>query len=217
MLYSDWEESKSMLNEGKIGCMVIGSWAVSQFKSAGPNPDNIEFMPFPNVIDGKHYMTVSTDYCYGIASNSGNKTAARAFIDYMINESGYALDNDNLSVVKTDPYPDAFGSMDNVVMLSSRAPSDKDYSTYATLSQQFQPGDPLEIKHVIEAGAGMRDVSFDDIMADWNARWEASRTDEMRLKNRSLGYQCFSTIPLLHCRMQKKNMWRHIRRSELDT
>ena len=145
VLYSDWEESKTMLNEGKIGCMVIGSWAVSQFKSAGPNPDNIEFMPFPNVIDGKRYMTVSTDYCYGIASNSGNKTAARAFIDYMINESGYALDNDNLSVVKTDPYPDAFGSMDNVVMLSSRAPSDKDYSTYATLSQQFQPGDPLEI------------------------------------------------------------------------
>lgn len=195
VLYSDWEKSKSMLNEGKIGCMVIGSWAVSQFKNAGPNPDNIEFMPFPNVIDGKRYMTVSADYCYGIASNSGNKTAARAFIDYMINESGYALDNDNLSVVKTDPYPDAFGSMDNVVMLSSRAPSDKDYNTYVTLSQQFQPGNPLEIKHVIEAGAGMRDVSFDDIMADWNARWEASRTDEMRrslpTKKSELGISVF--------------------------
>ena len=180
VLYSDWDKSKTMLNEGQIGCMVIGSWAVSQSKSAGPNPDNIEFMPFPNMIDGKHYMTVSTDYCYGIASNSDNKETARAFVDYMINESGYALDNDNLSVVKTDPYPDAFGSMDNVVMLSSRAPSDKDYSTYVTLSQQFQPGDALEIKHVIEAGTGMRDISFDDIMADWNTRWEASRTDEMR-------------------------------------
>ena len=72
----DWEKSKSMLNRGEIGCMAIGSWAVSQFKQAGPDGDAVAFMPFPNEIDGKQYMTISTDYCYAINKNSKEKDAA---------------------------------------------------------------------------------------------------------------------------------------------
>lgn len=49
---SDWEQSKAMLNEGKIGCMAIGSWAIKQVQSAGNNPDAIGYMPFPNEVNG---------------------------------------------------------------------------------------------------------------------------------------------------------------------
>lgn len=63
---SDWEQSKEMLNNGKIGCMAIGSWAMSQVKSAGTHGDHIAYMPFPNLVNGQQYMTIMTDYCYAI-------------------------------------------------------------------------------------------------------------------------------------------------------
>lgn len=190
-----WEKSKSMLNDGQIGCMVIGSWAVAQFKDSGPNADNIEFMPFPNTIDGKQFVTISADYSYGIAANSTNKAAAHAFVEYMLDESGYALDRDNLSVLRTDPYPDAFGTMGNVVLLSARgAATDKDYNTYVKLSKNLQPGDVEEIKRIIEAGAGLRDEGFDDIMDDWNKRWESSRTEEMKQDVKSESYQSSAVL-----------------------
>lgn len=84
---SDWEQSKILMNEGKIGCMAIGSWALKQVQDAGNNPDAIGYMPFPNEVDGKQYMTIVTDYCYGINKNSTQKEVARAYIDYMLNES----------------------------------------------------------------------------------------------------------------------------------
>lgn len=177
---SDWEASKVMLNNGQIGCIVIGSWAVSQFKVAGENGENVGFMPFPNSVNGKQYMTVSLDYSYGMAKNSQNKAAARAYIDYMVNESGYALGQDNLSTVRTDPYPDSFGTMENVVMINSYSPSDNTYNTYKQLSSEFEPGDTKEIKRIMAAAAGITDESFEQIINDWNIRWESSRTDDMK-------------------------------------
>lgn len=122
-----WEQSKNMLVQGDVGCMVIGSWAVSQFKEAASDGEAIAFMPFPNEIDGKQYMTISTDYCYGISRNSDNPEAARAYIEYMLDESGYALDHENLSVVKTDPYPDSYGNMEDVILLCNTPASGSSY------------------------------------------------------------------------------------------
>ncbi|MBQ9947539.1 MAG: extracellular solute-binding protein, partial [Oscillospiraceae bacterium] len=39
----DWEGCKKAINDGKIATMVMGSWAVSQFKEAGENPDDIGY------------------------------------------------------------------------------------------------------------------------------------------------------------------------------
>lgn len=100
---SDWEQSKVMLNDGEIGCMAIGSWALKQIQDAGNNSDAVGYMPFPNEVNGKQYMTIVADYCYGINRNSTQKEAARSYIDFMLDESGYALDHEILSLVKTDP------------------------------------------------------------------------------------------------------------------
>ena len=137
----DWEKSKSMLNRGEIGCMAIGSWAVSQFKQAGPDGDAVAFMPFPNEIDGKQYMTISTDYCYAINKNSKEKDAARKYIDFMLDESGYVLDQENLSLVKTDPYPDAYGDMKNVILSSNTAATNVNYSRWESLSKNLNMED----------------------------------------------------------------------------
>ena len=175
----DWEKSKTMLNRGEIGCMAIGSWAVSQFKAAGPDADSVAFMPFPNEVDGKQYMTISTDYCYAISKNSKQKDAARKYIEFMLDESGYAIDQENLSLVKTDPYPDAYGDMKNVILSSDTAATNINYSRWKSLSQNLNMEDNQETARVIAAAAGYTDESLDDIVKDWNERWESGRPKDM--------------------------------------
>ena len=36
-----------MINNGEIGTMVLGSWAIIQMQEAGPNAADIGYMPFP--------------------------------------------------------------------------------------------------------------------------------------------------------------------------
>lgn len=177
---SDWDESKVMLNEGKIGCMAIGSWAMSQVRDAGSDGNSVAYMPFPNQVDGKQYMTIMTDYCYAINKNSTNIEAARCYIDYMLDESGYALDHEVLSIVKTDPFLDSYGDMDNVVCLNNHEASDENYRKWAALSANLNLRDNYEeIKRVIEAAEGKREETFDQIAEDWNKRWESGRTEDM--------------------------------------
>lgn len=191
----DWEKSKGMLNNGQIGCMAIGSWAVKQFKDAGKHGDSVAFMPFPNMVDGKQYVTISTDYNYAINTNSEHKEAARAYIDFMLDESGYALDQECLSVVKTDPYPEAYGNMDNIVLSSNSSATSINYSRWESLSKDLNMEDNTQAARVIEAAAGYSDESFDDIVEDWNTRWESGRPADMEseMEDDTQGHR-FSTI-----------------------
>ncbi len=177
---SDWNKSKEMLNNGEIGCLAIGSWALSQFKAAGNNPDNVLFMPFPNEIDGKQYMTVLTDYSYGVASNSDNKEAARAFVDFMLDESGYAIDGNNISLLASDPYPDAFGDMNNIIILGNQSAYDSSYNIYAKMRNAVDIEGYDVTKRVMEAAGGITNETFEEITADWNKKWEAARPTNMK-------------------------------------
>lgn len=183
-LQSNWDKSKSMINNGQIGCMVIGSWAIKQIKDAGSNKDAIGYMPFPNMINGKQYMTISADYCYGINKNCKDIDAARKYIDFMLDESGYALDREVLSLVKTDPVVESYGNMDNVICLCNNEASEENYKKRLQLSKNLSILDNTdEIQRVIEAALGNREETFDDIIRDWNERWESSRTEDMTYGN----------------------------------
>lgn len=74
---TDWESSKGRINTGEIATMVLGSWAVQQFKDAGPNPDVISYMPFPITVDGKRYAGAGGNYSYGINVKSSAATRLR--------------------------------------------------------------------------------------------------------------------------------------------
>lgn len=176
---TDWAMSKEMLNRGDIGCMVIGSWALEQVKYAGPHGKDIAFMPFPNNINGKQYATVATDYCYAINKNSKNKAAAKAFIDYMLEESGYTNDHDTISIVKSNPYPEVYSQFDNLVLLYNNGSTPEFSKKYDALTSKLNLQDTAEIMRVIASAAGLSDETFDDIMTDWNTRWESSRTESM--------------------------------------
>lgn len=174
-----WNKSITKLHNGEIASIAIGTWAFSSFKNAGDKGENIGFMPFPNMVGGNQYATLNVDYCYGVAKNSDNKEAAKAFVYFMVDESGYAFDHDTISVLKSDPYPECYSGMTQTSMRNSMAASSAHYSQYLKLSSQLNLSDTSEYAKIVEAASGKSDLTFDEIMEDWNTRWEASRDESM--------------------------------------
>lgn len=176
-LDTDWNDSKIMLNTGEIACMVMGSWAIKEIKAAGPNPDDVAFMPFPNNINGQQYSTLAGNYCYGISKNSANPELAKAFIDYMLDESGYAIDNDCISILKGNPYPESYTDLKDVTIIPNTPATDAQYKLYKDLLTGVDLANSIEIQNIIADAANNSNKSFDSIMDDWNTRWEASRPE----------------------------------------
>ena len=75
----------------------------------------------------------------------------------MLNESGYALNNDVLSIVKTDPVPESYVGMSDVVLLMNHSPKPGNQGKYETLSKNLNLTDGTEQKRVMESAAGLSD------------------------------------------------------------
>lgn len=178
----DWEESTRLLNEGKIGCVAAGSWAIEQFRNAGENADNIAFMPFPNNIRGTQYMTVQISDCYAVSKASKNKEASKAFVTYMLEESGFALDKEMLSIVKSDPYPDTYELERDVVLLSDSSATADNYEQILAFRKNREAVVVEQIRRLMDAAGGRREETFDDIMAEWNRQWEKDRPKKLTVK-----------------------------------
>lgn len=174
-----WWDSVVKMNAGEVACSVIGTWALRDYKNVGPNGDNIAFMPFPNNIEGKQYVTAAADYSYAISKNSKNKELAKAFVDFMLDESGYAFDHDTISVLKTDPYPECYGDMEQTVIKNTVYTNNEAYALYNSLSTNIKLYDTGEYVRLIDAASGKTNQTFDDVMNDWNTRWEAGRNGEL--------------------------------------
>lgn len=191
----DWGTELNMLNTGELGCAVVGSWALKRIKELGNSSDNIGFMPFPNEVNGKQYMTISTDYCYSISKQSKHKEAAKTLLTYLLDESGFALNEERVSILKTDPFPNSYGNMQNIVVETALPYPGNNYFYYSQMAQAFNPNDTSEIKRIITAGAGLSDESFDDIINDWNMRWESARPGNMsNEENNTIDFSEESTI-----------------------
>ncbi|MFK0119475.1 ABC transporter substrate-binding protein [Streptomyces sp. NPDC090994] len=106
---TNWEGSKPKLAKGEIATMWLGSWAVIQMRQAaeqaGTDPDDIGFMPFPAQQDGTFCAVTSPDYQQAVNVHSEHKEAARAWIDWFTDKSGYAAANLALSPLKDAPLP----------------------------------------------------------------------------------------------------------------
>ncbi|MFE3600397.1 ABC transporter substrate-binding protein [Streptomyces sp. NPDC059096] len=107
---TNWEGSKPRLAKGEIATMWLGSWAITQFRAAaeqaGTDPGDIGFMPYPAQVDGAYCAVAAPDYAQAVNVHSKRKEAARAWIDWFTEKSGYAADNLALSPLKGDPLPE---------------------------------------------------------------------------------------------------------------
>ncbi|MGW7541959.1 extracellular solute-binding protein [Streptomyces sp. NPDC054770] len=106
---TNWEASKAQLAKGQIATQWLGTWAIVQFqdaaKKAGVDPDDIGFMPFPAQTDGKFCAVVGPDYNQAVNIHSAHKAAARAWIDWFTDKSGYDKDNLAISPLKGAALP----------------------------------------------------------------------------------------------------------------
>lgn len=180
---TDWEGCKGMINNGEIGTMVLGSWAVSQMKAAGDNADDIGYMPFPITVDGKQYASAGADYNYGINVNSSdeNKEASLVFVKWMTEKSGFSYNEGGLPIAKGDTnLPDVYADFDGVDFVTDDPAVAGEEDLLNTLNSDSElminAGGNQKVMSIVEHAAN-GDESFDDVMNEWNEAWTTAQED----------------------------------------
>lgn len=157
----NWKQVREMLNNGEIGCVPVEWSELSAMQEAGPNPDDIGYMPFPYTFDVQ-YAATELEYCYAINKNSEKKATAQAWIDYMLNSSGYAKSEGAISIRIKDSLPDFLVQFKEAVPI-----------VYQSLFEM----DIEEYRRLIES-AGQEDTTFKEEMQDFNNRWKKTLQGE---------------------------------------
>lgn len=188
---TDWEGSKGMINNGQIGCMVLGSWSYEQMRQGGDHGDDIGYMPFPMTVGGKQYCTAAPDYNFGINVNSSddNKKAAAIFIKWMTEKSGWSYEGGGLPIKAGDTnFPDLYKVFtDNNVQFVEDAPAldgeeDLLNKLNADSELMMDEGGKEKVQAIVEAAStGSKD--FAAIMDEWNQKWsDAQKADNVEVK-----------------------------------
>ncbi len=179
---TDWEGCKGMMNRGEIGTMVLGSWAYAQMQEAGDTPENVGYMPFPITVNGKQYVNAGGDYNYGINVNSSdeNKLASLIFVKWMVEKSNWCFNEGGYTVVKGGQNPDMYAAFDGCEVLSDQ-PALAGEETFlndmnAESELSINAGGNDKVQRIVEAGATGSE-SFDDIMSDWNKKWQDAQEE----------------------------------------
>lgn len=186
---TDWEGCKGMINNGEIGAMVLGSWAFSQMVEAGEHGDDIGYMPFPMTVNGTQYVLAGGDYNYAVNvdTSDDNKIASLVFIKWMIEASDWNYSEGCYTTYKNGKNPEMYSAFDSCTMLSDvpAVAGEEDLlgemNTESELS--FNAGGNAKVQRIVEAAATGSET-FDDIMADWTAAWNAAQEElEVEVNN----------------------------------
>jgi raffinose/stachyose/melibiose transport system substrate-binding protein len=85
---TNWEQSKKDVAQGKFAMYLLGNWVINQVIENGAASEDIGFFPFPVDDSGQLKAPLNPDWFYA-ANKNGNVPAAKAFIQFMIEESGF--------------------------------------------------------------------------------------------------------------------------------
>lgn len=175
---TDWEGCKPMINNGEIGCMVLGSWAIVQMQAAGDNADDIAYMPFPISVNGTQYASAGADYCFGVNKNisDDNKIASMLYIKWMSESSNFAYDQGGVPVLKSQEYPATLAAFDGIALVADAQAPAEIADLQPNVNQESElslNADQTHVQRVVEAAIN-GDESYDDIIADWNEAWNAA-------------------------------------------
>jgi ABC-type glycerol-3-phosphate transport system substrate-binding protein len=173
---TNWELSKPQLAKGEIATQWLGTWAIVQFqdaaKKAGVNPDDIGFMPFPAQKDGAFCSTIGPDYNQAVNIHSQHKEAARAWIDWFTDKSGYDRDNLGISPLQNasmpavlKPYEDAGVKL---IELDDSAGAEvkliDDESEVGIYKPEYR-------QELVDLARGAKKGSLDDFLAGLGKKW----------------------------------------------
>lgn len=178
---TDWEGSKGMINSGKIGCMVLGSWAIIQMQQGGDNPDDIGYMTFPITVNGKQYSTAGPDYNYGINVNSSadQQLAAKIYVKWLTEKSNYAVSCGAIPISKDAEWPKAYDSLKeaNVEFVIDNPAPEGEETLYNDINNESELGlnsNPDKNCKLVEAALD-GSQTLDEIMDEWNEKWTAAQ------------------------------------------
>lgn len=174
---TDWEGCKGRINNGEIGCMVLGSWAYSQMVDAGEHGEDIGYMPFPITVDGVQYVSSGADYSYGISNETDdtNRAAALVFVKWMTEKSGFSYNEGGIPIAADDDnYPalyEAFADCTYVVDEPALA-GEEDLMGLVNADSELNinsGGDAKVQNIIVKAASG--EQTYDEIMTEWNQAW----------------------------------------------
>lgn len=174
---TDWEGCKGMMNRGDIATMALGSWVFTQIQSAGSNPDDIGYMPFPIQVDGIQIASARPDNNFGInvKSSAKKKLAAMVFVKWMVEKSGFQYNEGEIPVLLSeDRIAEVYRTFDGIEIMVDAPPFKGEENLLTILNAESgllinQSGD-WKIRQLIEHAA-TGDASFDQLMDIWNERW----------------------------------------------
>jgi raffinose/stachyose/melibiose transport system substrate-binding protein len=173
---TNWENSKNLIATGKIATMVLGSWAIQQMKDAAKtaktNPADIAFMPAPVQVNGAFQSPVAGDYKMGININSTHKAAARAWIDWMLNDSGFYQVAGALPTLKATPLSlKNFEATDVKYVEMVPAPT----LSVIDKAAEVGVGQPDYYRRLVDSARGALGQTKKQIFDDLNSKWAAAR------------------------------------------
>jgi raffinose/stachyose/melibiose transport system substrate-binding protein len=176
---TNWEQSKTLLAQGKIGTMMLGSWAISQMqlaaKTAGKSASTIGYMPFPYQTGGASCSVIAPDYLEGISIHSAHPQAARAWIDWFTDKSGYAQDQGAIPTPKAAALPSTLASFQqNKVTLVELDQAKATQVTTIDKAAEIGLTAPDYRQSIVDAARGNGGKSLEQIFADLNRKWAAA-------------------------------------------
>lgn len=176
---TDWESSKSRINNGEIATMVLGSWAVAQCQGAGDNADDLGYMPFPISIDGQQSAGAGGNYSYGInnQTSTDQQIASLIYTKWLLEESTIFEDEGSIPALKSAPMPDVLSGFDGVNLLSNDAAPAGEEDLFDNLNNESEVGlnnDDYPDCEILEA-ALTGSQTLDELMDSWNAKWTAGQ------------------------------------------
>ncbi|MDT9684228.1 ABC transporter substrate-binding protein [Streptomyces sp. TRM76323] len=179
---TNWEASKGMIAKGKIATMHLGSWAITQMqdaaKKAGADPAEIGFMPFPVQKDGVFCATAASDYQQAVNAHSEHKSAARAWIDWFTEKSGYSAKEGAISAVKAAAMPDTLKDFgDNDVKVVERSEAETGKVNAIDNAAEIGLAKPDYRQKLVDIARGAQKGNLQEFFADLDKRWnEAAKT-----------------------------------------
>ena len=181
-LTTDWETSKTDLGSGKIGTMILGSWAISQMQAAaekaGADPADIGYMAWPASVDGVQYATNDGDYGYGVSKHSDNKAAAWAWIQFFTEESGYTESQGMVPTLATAPLPENLSGLEEAgvqLIEPAAAPAGQESLLSDTANDaQVDIYGQVYRQKLVDIARGAAEGDKDSYFAELNERWGAS-------------------------------------------
>lgn len=186
-LTTNWESSKPMLAGGKTATMLLGSWAVPQIqeaaRTAGTDPADIAFWPFPYQTGGRFHATIDGDKLAAVSRNSGNKATAKAFLDWFVSESGWAADQQAIPPAIGQALPPGLQEFADTGVELMEVPA---ATANAGKEDQIIKESEIDLKgdiykqKLVDIARGAADGTRDSYFAELNKRWSAAQSAVMK-------------------------------------